>query len=148
MVGPGFGGRQNEKHQINGFLIQRIEVDRLVQACEIADHMIEFSKFGMWNCQTVPDAGGAQFFAFHQGAIYPIGVEIGGLGDKIGERLECLTFAMDIKVELNARFIDQVGPYPSCRMYRTVAAVQIAGNAHRLLHRSRRPAPTWSIMAA
>ena len=63
-------GCQQQEHEVDGFVVDGLEIDRILEPGEQAEDAFQLRQLGMWNGDALPDAGRAQALALEQGVEY------------------------------------------------------------------------------
>ena len=97
MIGAGVLGRQQQEDQVDGLVIEGLEVDRLIQPREHGHDLVQRRYAPMRNGDAAADAGGAQPLALQQRIQDVARVEPGELGGALRELLQRLLLGLGLQ---------------------------------------------------
>ena len=119
MIGAGGFRREQQKHQIDGLAVERLEIDRPLEPREQSEQLAELGQLAVRNGDAVADAGRAELLALLQDLEdRPLALagELAGLG---GELLQDLLLSVDLERRNNGIGRDEIGeqhgPVPEIR---------------------------------
>jgi len=70
VIGPGPFGREQQEHQVDGLVVQRIEIHGRFQPCEHAGDMLDADDLAVRDGDAIADAGRAEPFPLQDGLEY------------------------------------------------------------------------------
>ncbi len=136
VIGTGGFRSQQQKDQIHRLLVDGLEIDRVLEACEQAVKAVQVGHLAVRNGDAVADAGGAQPLAFHKDVEDGPLVQPGDIGRPPGEVLQGLFLAGGAQIRDNGLGTDELVDFHD----RFLALTPVWNRSDRSTRHSRRHA--------
>src|ERR1700745_1048042 len=109
MIGTGAFGRQQQKNKVDRLIVERVKIDRPLEARKQSEQSRQIRHFPVRNGNAVADRGGAELFPLHQDVEYRSFALPAQQGGARGQLLQHLLLIIDLERRKNRVWRDQIG---------------------------------------